>query len=255
MSITTRRIAISVALWVLSLNAYAFQKCPTASGVPDTFALCALAQCWTLDGVSYCKCEIKNEESISIPFNYTEGSTMKNVCDLLTQGVANGFTISTYATPTQALQSYSPTVEQGPAKALYTCDQPGYSVRPAYSAQCDGGVCFASTTGTNFPGLGAIGPNEIVCSCPPTANTQTFQIAGPWNCAPGESNDGNRCCDRGYYESMCGVRSIAQTGTVMAVGSPSGSAVILSTELDGYPPQINTCDFSNSQQFLRPLLH
>jgi len=237
-------------LWVigfllsLTTGAYAVVKCPTSSDTTQRFALCATAMCWTLDGVSYCKCDIKDEESISLPFSYYEGGTMKNVCDLLVQGSTNGFTISTYATPPQALKGYDPRVQrEGPAKALYTCDQPGYSTRPAYSAQCDGGVCFNSTTNTDFPGLGHVGPNQIVCSCPPTPNQKAFQIAGPWNCAPGETNVDNKCCDKAFYKSFCGVRSIKRTGTIMSVGSPVGSAVVLSTLLDGQPPLINACRF------------
>lgn len=233
-----------ILLFIFSLAAHAVVKCPTASTTNNGFALCATAQCWTLDGVSYCKCNLMNEESISAPFNYTEGGTMKDVCDLLVQGVTNGFTISTYATPVTVLKSYNPaTGGQGPAQALYTCNEPGYSLKPAYSAQCDGGVCFTSTTNTDFPGLGHIGSSEIVCSCPPTPNKRAFQISGPWSCAPGEANRGNKCCDKKFYTQFCGVRSIKKTGTVMAVGSTAGVPVILSTLLDGQPPLLNSCKF------------
>ena len=228
-----------------SSMANAVVKCPTAGSPSKEFALCATAVCWTLDGVSYCKCDIKkDQESISIPFTFTEGKTIKNVCDLLTQGTTNGFTISTYATPPQALEGYNQDEEhQGSPKALYTCNKYGYKNKPAYSAQCDGGVCFKSTTNSDFPGLGHIGPDEIVCSCPPSANKKPFQIAGPWNCRPGEANTNNQCCDKDFYNAYCGVRSIKKTGTAMAVGSPVGSAVALSTLLDGVPPKVNACRF------------
>ena len=233
-----------IALLILSTGAHAVVKCPTSSESLDRFALCATAMCWTLDGVSYCKCDIKEEESISLSFSYYEGGTMKNVCDLLVQGNSNGFTISTYATPPQALKGYDARVEkEGPAKALYDCNRPGYSTRPAYSAQCDGGVCFNSTTNSDFPGLGHVKSDQIVCSCPPTPNKRVFQIAGPWNCAPGEVNVDNRCCDKEFYKTYCGVRSIKRTGTILPVGSAVGSAVGLSTLLDGQPPMINVCRF------------
>lgn len=240
-----RIVGLLISLIVASPITHAVVKCPTAGAPSDEFALCATALCWALDGVSYCKCDIKNgQESISLPFSFTEGSTLKNVCDLLTQGTTNGFTISTYATPPQALQGYNQATERdGPPMALYNCDKMGYKQKPAYSAQCDGGVCFKSTTNSDFPGLGHIGPDKIVCSCPPSANKKPFQIAGPWNCRPGEENTNNQCCDKDFYNTYCGIRSIKRTGTMMAVGSPMGSAVALSILLDGVPPSINTCSF------------
>lgn len=240
-----KTVGFLISMMALSSTAHAVVKCPTAGSPSNEFALCATALCWTLDGVSYCKCDIKEDQpSISLPFTFTEGSTLKNVCDLLTQGTINGFTISTYATPPQALQGYNQATErEGQPKALYTCDKSGYKNRPAYSAQCDGGVCFKSTTNSDFPGLGRIGPDEIVCSCPPTANKKPFQIAGPWNCRPGEANTNNQCCDKDFYNNYCGIRSIKRTGTVMSVGSPKGSAVALSTLLDGVPPMVNVCNF------------
>ena len=239
-----RQILRLFLLLTSSFAVHAVVKCPTAGNSNNGFALCATAQCWTLDGISYCKCGLMNDQSISAPFNYVEGGAMKDVCDLLVQGVTNGFTISTYATPAQVLKSYDPaTGGQGPAQALYTCNEPSYSVKPAYSAQCDGGVCFTSSTNTDFPGLGHIGGSEIVCSCPPTPNKRPFQISGPWNCAPGEANVGNKCCDRAFYKEYCGVRSIKNTGTVISVGSPAGVPVILSTILDGHPSLLNSCKF------------
>jgi hypothetical protein len=45
------------------------------------------------------------------------------VCNLLLDGLDNGFTVSTYATPRQILTDYKPDIEKlGPAKALYTCN-------------------------------------------------------------------------------------------------------------------------------------
>lgn len=240
-----RAVGFVLSLLGISSIAQAVVICPTAGAPSNEFALCATALCWTLDGVSYCKCDLKNhQESISLPFTFIEGSTLRNVCDLLTQGTTNGFTISTYATPPQALQGYNQETErEGPPRALYTCDKSGYKKRPAYSAQCDGGVCFKSTTNSVFPGLGYIGPDEIVCSCPPSANKKPFQIAGPWNCRPDEANTNNQCCDKDFYNFYCGVRSIKRTGTAMAVGSAVGSSVALSTLLDGVPPIVNACKF------------
>jgi hypothetical protein len=113
-----------------------------------------------------------------------------------------------------------------------------------YGAQCDGGLCFKSTQGKDFPGLGQINDDEIVCSCPPSlSKSPGFQIAGPWHCKPGDDNENNQCCDQNYYKAMCGVTSVTDTGTVLAVSAPIGVAKMLSTVLDGKPPQFNTCHF------------
>lgn len=219
-------------------------QCPTSPDLPDRFALCAAATCWTLDGVAYCKCDVLNEESISISFEYEENGQTRNVCDLLLDGENNGFTVSTYATPRQIEADYNPKTEKlGPPMGLYTCATKDDLT--AYGAQCDGGICFDSTQGKEFPGLGHIKDDEIVCSCPPTLNpTLRFQIAGPWSCKPGDSNENNQCCDQNYYNSMCKVTSVSATGTVLAVSAPAGSAVTLSTILDGEKPTLNACKFN-----------
>ena len=100
-----------------------FVQFPKPGVSANKFALCAIAQCTTIDKVAYCKCEVLHQESISLPYNYTENKTKKNVCNLLLDGLHNGFTVSTYATPVQALKDYNPVVEKlGPPKALYTCN-------------------------------------------------------------------------------------------------------------------------------------
>lgn len=219
-------------------------QCPVSAGQPDTFALCAAASCWSLDNVAYCKCDVMNEKSISLTFEYTEHDQSKTVCDLLLQGVQNGFTVSTYATPRQGETDYNPAKEKlGPPQAFYTCPNNSGS-DPAYSAQCDGGICFKSTQGQRFPGLGHIGKDEIVCSCPPFASPPNgFQIAGPWLCEPGDANENNKCCSQKYYDDMCSVTSV-QTGTRMKVGAGIGNATLLSTILDGSKPNFNQCSFA-----------
>jgi len=218
-------------------------QCPISTTQPDTFALCATATCWTLDGVAYCKCNIMNEKSISISFNYEENGQSKDVCNLLLDGNNNGFTISTYATPRQIEADYNPETEKlGPPMGYYTCLTK--SSPQAYGAQCDGGVCFNSTQGKDFPGLGHINEGEIVCSCPPTLSSSPgFQIAGPWNCKPGDANENNQCCDQDYYNDMCTVTSVKSTGTILAVSAPIGGAKALSTILDGKLPSLNSCHF------------
>ncbi|MCL1126997.1 hypothetical protein [Shewanella surugensis] len=218
-------------------------QCPTSANLPNRFALCAAATCWTLDGLAYCKCNIMQQQSISMSFDYQDEGQAKNICDLLLTGTKNGFTISTYATPRQIETNYRPNVEKlGPPMGFYTCATKDDLI--AYGAQCDGGICFNSTQGKFFPGLGHIKNDEIVCSCPPTLNpTLRFQIAGPWKCKPGDANENNQCCDENYYNDMCQVTSVSNTGTRLAVSAPAGSAVTLSTLLDGEKPSLNTCQF------------
>ncbi len=205
-----------------------FKICPESAKAPDTYALCFTAECWTLDGVAYCKCDLKNGESISLPFKYREDGKKKDVCDLFLESVDNGFTVSTYSPPRQMQKDYEPVVEKlGPPMALYTC--PGASGQDSgYSAQCDGGLCFNSSSGTDFPGLGAIGEDQIVCSCPPIANIPIgFQIAGPWSCDPGDPDSDGNCCDQSFTKRYCNVHHITRTGTQMVVSAPKGVPAIL----------------------------
>ncbi|NOU49400.1 hypothetical protein HG263_02420 [Pseudoalteromonas sp. JBTF-M23] len=51
-------------------NAAPLIQCPVNPNAYNRFALCAMASCWTLDGVAYCKCEVQNEQSTSITFDY-----------------------------------------------------------------------------------------------------------------------------------------------------------------------------------------
>jgi hypothetical protein len=77
--------------------------------------------------------------------------------------------------------------------AAYTC--PGEHNKGKYGgvarargsyAQCDGGLCFTSTKGNNFPNFVMLGKKEFICSCPiptncekPGANPNGHQISGP----------------------------------------------------------------------------
>ena len=239
----------------------AFQICPRLSTTDtDRYALCATAQCFFLNGVAYCKCDVMNGSSISIPLEFQEGGTSQNICDLLDDGVNNGFTVSTYSTPEQVLKKYADTYTSGPPPlALYTC--PGGS--SGSYAQCDGGVCFTSSTGTEFPGVGQVGANQIICACPITEARKTlpkhesrlgFQIAGPWQKTDGTACTGNDspsdCCSSGsawpqgdWFSQFCfPSEKKPSTGDIIMVGAPTGSAALLSTLLDGPPPPaVNQC--------------
>jgi len=220
-----------------------FKICPESPNEPDTYALCFTAHCRTLDGVAYCKCDLKNGESISLPFRYRGDGQEKDVCDIFLASVNNGFTVSTYSPPRQMQKDYDPLKEMlGPPMALYDC--PGASgFSGDYSAQCDGGLCFNSTSGTVFPGLGSIGDDQIVCSCPPIPNIPYigFQIAGPWLCDPGDPNVGGYCCDTAYQEKFCNVDQVRLTGTELVVSAPTGVASFLAEKLTGEFPRFNKC--------------
>lgn len=222
----------------------AFQICPESEGDPDTFALCATATCRILDKLAYCKCDVLNEKSISLPFSFQQGGETKNVCDLLLDGIGNGFTVSTYATPRQLETDYDRAKERlGPPLAIYTCTG-NSDTTSGFSAQCDGGICFTSTRGREFPGFGRLREDEIICSCPPVQTSPTgFQISGPWYCRPGDRNRDGRCCDRQFHDTFCSVDSITQTGTEIAVGAVTGFPAILSKKLDGEFPSVNRCVF------------
>jgi hypothetical protein len=184
-----------------------------------------------------------DQQSISLPFPYRENGTEKDVCDLLLDGSGNGFTVSTYATPRQLEKDYDPRQEGlGPPLAIYTC--PVSVNNTGYSAQCDGGLCFTSTQGQEFPGFGRLEEDEIICSCPIAPNSPIgFQMAGPWHCKPGDPNQDGRCCDEDFNDEFCFVDSHSPTGSSIAVGAVTGIGSILSKELDGHLPRLNQCFF------------
>lgn len=211
-----------------------FKICPEGNPSSQQYALCAAAQCFTIDNVAYCKCKKKTGRSISLPFFYREDngpvpSPIKDVCDLMAESPQGNFMVSTFSPPPQLQKSY-----KGPdAQAIYTCPGP-----ENLSAQCDGGLCVNGTAGTNWPFLGAIGPDETVCSCPIAAAPQIgFQFIGPAD------------CDRNFFERYCGVQgsgpagTSVTTGTRLAVGAVTGSGTILTKLLTGTVPPINRCFF------------
>jgi len=215
------------------------------------YALCATAQCFTLNGVAYCNCNLKQGESISIAFDFDNG---QDVCSLLDDGVSNGYTVSTFSLPDQVTKAYAaaynPNTGEPPPLALYTCPGGGQSTGPY--AQCDGGLCFDSTTGAEFPGVGPIGPHQILCSCPITVPRTTppqklgYQISGPWQHADGTACGANDspsdCCSTDYENQFCGANfgSTIPTGTIIPVGAPAGVPVTLAALLGDLRP-INSC--------------
>lgn len=228
--------ALSLGLEVWNARPTAFKICPEPDAKkPQNYALCASAQCFTINNVAYCKCVQKVGSSISLPFFYSNnqppapGPITGDVCDLMEVSDKGDFLVSTFSPPPQLQQSY-----EGPdALAIYTCPNPGN-----LSAQCDGGLCFKGTSGTNWPFLGGIGEDEIVCSCPIAASPKLgFQFIGPAD------------CDRDFFEQYCGIQgggsdgASVSTGTQLAVGAVTGSGTILTKLLTGNVPPANHCSF------------
>ncbi len=188
----------------------------------QTYALCAVASCYVFDQVAYCKCDVEEGDSISLPFEVDD----QDVCDVNANGPANGYMVSTFSVPESALP--------GGDQALYTC--PAGQSDGAY-AQCDGGLCFTSTEASpSFPGFDEpLADNEIICSCPITvADPDTanfgYQIAGPYP------------CEADFFENCNSAKTNKRTGTTIPVGAATGSARILSVLLDGPPaPAFNRC--------------
>lgn len=211
----------------------AFKICPDSEPRNQEYALCAAAQCFTIDNVAYCKCQQRVGRSISLPFFFPEDQPpgpgpIEDVCDLMEVSDQGNFMVSTFSPPPQLLKSHD-----GPDPlAIYTC--PGAE---NLSAQCDGGLCVDGTAGTNWPFLGEIGEDEIVCSCPIAAATKVgFQFIGPAD------------CDRDFFDQYCGVLggqggTTVATGTQLAVGAVTGSGTILTKLLTGRILPVNRCFF------------
>lgn len=188
----------------------------------QTYALCAVASCFVFNNLAYCTCDIKKGDSISVPYHYGRG---KNVCSVNADGVGNGFMVSTYSLPASVVAPRGD-------KALYTCRA---STATGAYAQCDGGICFRSTQGQNFPGSNKpLKEGQIICSCPITvADPATarigYQIAGPYP------------CQRSFFKYCDSRVANTNTGSTIYVGAPTGTAAALTRLLDGSAPPLNRC--------------
>jgi hypothetical protein len=180
--------------------------------------------------------------SISLADSFATPTGEEDVCAVNREGVFNGYMVSTYSLPTEALKG-------GPG-AVYTCPGPdnahGGVAAPIGYAQCDGGMCFTSTTGRRFPGFERrLQTNQVMCSCPITtastpgsATPLGYQMFGTYHpsAPPGQRCDASAC-------GLCGVANPTANGATIAVGAPTGSADFLTLRLDGPPlPELNRCD-------------
>jgi len=235
-------IQITAALPLFGSSAFAFDpNTPFVICDHQRYALCAEADCFVYDGVAYCKCEVKRGDSISLQLSYSTPAGDRNVCQVNRQGVANGYMVSTYSLPSDAVK--------GGNAAAYTCpgtDNQGSGVpAPVAYGQCDGGICFTSSRGQRFPGFDAhLRAREVMCSCPVTTNADAgssdslgYQIFGPYNpSAPvGSRCDANTC-------ASCAVANPTANGAAIKVGAPTGAGDFLTAKLTGAPaPALNEC--------------
>jgi hypothetical protein len=204
------------------------------------YALCAGASSFIFDKVAYAKCVIQSGDSISAPLKYPcsdpKGCNIETVNQ---EGIeSESFIVSTYSPPLPAANV-----------ALYNCNTAGSSAqgdsnsqrdKSGSYAQCDGGICFTSTASTpteskTFPGLGDVGDvgeGEIVCSCPITTTSDSYQVFGPSSC-PKTASD---------YDAICGVGITDNDNgyTPLYIGAPTGIPAQLSVCLTGSNP-LTTC--------------
>jgi hypothetical protein len=189
----------------------------------QTYALCATAQCFVYNEVSYCTCDVESGDSISM----TEKFDHSDVCSVNAGGPQNGYMVSTYSLP-QSIEA--PNGNQ----ALYTCREGRSS--GAY-AQCDGGICFKSSSGGTFPGLsGQVGRNQIICACPitvaePGTTKRGYQIIGPYP------------CQASYLRFCNSAVTNKSNGTTIPSGATTGGIRLFTRLLYGSVPPLNECRF------------
>ena len=186
--------------------------CPGLTGkyivlANQNYALCAGAQSVNYGEIKYAKCAINHDQSsiskvLSYPFPSVPPSP-NNIDTINESAPINGYIVSTFSPP-PGLTSPSGNL------TLYTCKAGG-----SY-AQCDGGLCFTSTTAKQSPEpplWGPVSSSQIVCSCPIATPKTSYQVFGPNQCptAPEE------------YDQICaaGVTKI-NNGAMIYVGAPVG---------------------------------
>ncbi|MDR5883457.1 hypothetical protein [Caballeronia sp. LZ032] len=185
------------------------------------YALCAGVQCFVYNSVAYCRCNVLYGDSVSRRLSYSGG----DVCNVNAEGSSKGFVVSTFSVPPASV---------GPSgtRALYFC--PPSSKSGAY-ASCDGGICFASTRGQSFPGLGRLGQDQIVCSCPIASGASGqaakvgHQIFGPYP------------CQVSFFENCTSAGASGDNGTIIYEGAPAGSYEIGAFVLNRAPAHFNMC--------------
>lgn len=229
-----------------TVSAPAFADAPALDAEPpfvvcsnQRYALCAAASCFVYNEVAYCRCDVMKGDSISLQLDFATPKGEKDVCDLNAEGKKHGFMVSTYSLPAD--------VVKGGTAAVYTC--PGSKNKgdgeaaPVAYGQCDGGLCFTSTTNETFPGFKGTLEREIVCSCPIATSATLgssdelgYQIFGPYH---PKAPIGKRCDPSGC--AACSVANPTANGSIIPVGAPTGSGKFLTERLTGSDPKLNEC--------------
>ena len=239
--------AIVAAQLFAAVSAVAFHGGPSLEAEPpfvicenQRYALCAAASCFVYNGVAYCECDVLKGDSISLQLDFSTGTGQENVCDVNAQGKTNGFMVSTFSLPAD--------VVKGGSEAVYTCpggDNKGSGVAaPVAYGQCDGGLCFTSTTNKTFPGFVGKLHKEIICSCPISTDATKgssnaffgYQVFGPYHpqAAVGQKCDASGC-------AACSVPNPTANGSIIPVGAPTGAGKFLTQRLTGSVPDLNEC--------------
>ena len=209
------------------------QQVVTCPGLPGNFvilrnqpyALCAGAQAVNFNEITYANCARLRGNSISLQQNFPSApGNDDNPGNIATvnEGAPNrgGYIVSTYSAPAGA-------VNPNGDLAVYQCERGGSF------AQCDGGLCFTSTTGRNPPLWGPVSSSQIVCSCPIQTSAVPFEVFGPKPCPTTAAE----------YDAVCGANvSRANNGATLFIGGPSGGFVSLAEcLLGGQQVTLNTC--------------
>ena len=203
----------------------------TCPGIPgklvvlknQPYALCAGAESVIFDEITYATCAKLTGNSISVPHQFpfppVDDNPGGNIATVNEGAPQSGYIVSTYSNPA-GLTKPAGNV------AIYECDGGSY-------AQCDGGLCFTSTTGKTSPLWGDVSDSQIVCSCPVETSSFKFEVYGPNPCPTTAA----------AFDSVCGSNvSKANAGAIIHIGGPgAGLGQSLATCVAGHPVTVNTC--------------
>ena len=164
-------------LLMCSHSVYALPVTPPVTPLENQpYALCAGAVTFNFDNVAYAKCQKMSGNSLGLTHKYPVQNNIQTVNDIGALA-PNPFIVSTYSPPNP--NEY----------ALYDCRKQGSF------AQCNGGICSTNSSGKEFPGLGVLSQNEIVCSCP-ISSSRLYNVWGPSEC-PTTKQDYDAICASG----------------------------------------------------------
>jgi len=167
-------------------------KSPITALWNQKYALCAGAESFNFNGITYAKCSKKEGNSLGLTHSYP-GGDVQTVNDIGNNPDNGSFMVSTYSPPDSGRY------------AAYYCESKGSF------AQCNGGICFTNTSGKNFPDVGPVANDEIICSCPITSSSN-YHVMGPADCPTTQSQ----------FDAICkkGSEKITRAdGTILHIGS------------------------------------